>query len=155
LKDKIHNNEIILNISVGTKLDLKVYFENLTIELGLKEKLGKRINIIFAFDKKTYFETLNAALRTTDILWTKPSEMSFYTALGLPIIIAPPIGAHENFNKEWLSHIGSGFIQEKSEYCHEWLFYYLQDGRFADAALQGYMDAPLMGAYNIEDILFR
>ena len=28
-------------------------------------------------------------MRTTDILWTKPSELSFYCGLGIPIIMAP------------------------------------------------------------------
>ena len=28
-------------------------------------------------------------MRTTDILWTKPSELSFYCGLGIPIVMAP------------------------------------------------------------------
>ena len=104
-------------------------------------------------DKKTCFESTNNALRTTDILWTKPSEMSFYSALGLPIIIAPPIGAHEKQNKKWLEQMGSGFVQEDPEYVDEWLFNWLSDGRLADAAMQGFLDAPLTGTYNIEKVL--
>ncbi|MGV8150439.1 MAG: DUF6938 domain-containing protein [Candidatus Woesearchaeota archaeon] len=149
LKYKIKNKELKLIISVGTKIDLKMQFEKRF------RHLGDYFEIIFALDKKTYFENFNKALRTTDILWTKPSEMSFYTALGIPIIIAPPIGAHELSNKEWLEHIGSGFVQKEPEYVNEWLFYWLEDGRFADAAIQGYIDAPLMGTYNIEKYLFN
>ena len=151
LKEKILENKIRLNISVGTKIDLKIYFEKIVSDLGLKDK----VKIIFAFDKRTYFETLNKELRATDILWTKPSEMSFYTALGIPIIIAPPIGAHEHYNKEWLEHKGSGFIQKEPEYCSHWLFYWLEDGRLADSAFQGFVDAPVMGTYNIEKIVFN
>ena len=80
---------------------------------------------------------------------------SFYTALGIPIIIAPPIGAHEISNKEWLEHIGSGFIQKNPEYVNDWLFYWLEDGRLADAAMHGFVDAPLMGTYNIEEYIFK
>lgn len=151
LKSKIKNKEIKLIVSVGTKLDLKMRFEKKSTHLGL----GEMFEIIFALDKKTYFENFNKALRTTDILWTKPSEMSFYTALGIPIIIAPPIGAHEISNKEWLEHIGSGFIQKEPEYVNEWLFYWLEDGRLADAAIQGFIDAPVMGTYNIEEYIFK
>ncbi len=151
LKSKMKNKEIKLIISVGTKLDLKMHFEKRAKHLGL----DGMFEIVFAMDKRTYFENFNKALRTTDILWTKPSEMSFYTALGLPIIIAPPIGAHEISNKEWLEHIGSGFIQKEPEYVNEWLFYWLEDGRLADAAMQGFIDAPVMGTYNIEEYIFK
>lgn len=151
LKNKMKNKEIKLIVSVGTKLDLKIHFEKKSTHIGL----GEMFEIIFALDKKTYFENFNNALRTTDILWTKPSEMSFYTALGLPIIIAPPIGAHEISNKEWLEHIGAGFVQKEPEYVKEWLFYWLEDGRLADAAIQGFIDAPLMGTYNIEEYIFK
>lgn len=151
LKDKIKNNEIKVIISVGTKLDLKMFFEKKSIELELKDMF----EIIFALDKKTYFEKFNNALHTTDILWTKPSEISFYTALGIPIIIAPPIGAHEVNNKEWLEHMGAGFVQNNPAYVDNWLFYWLADGRLADAAIQGFIDAPLMGTYRIEEYLFN
>jgi len=151
LKNRMKNKEIKLVISVGTKLDLKIHFEKKAKHLGLADMF----EIIFALDKKTYFENFNEALRTTDILWTKPSEMSFYTALGIPIIIAPPIGAHEISNKEWLEHIGSGFIQKNPEYVNDWLFYWLEDGRLADAAMHGFVDAPLMGTYNIEEYIFK
>jgi len=155
LGEKIISREIILNIIVGVKLDLRMYFENIAKSIGLEENLGQNINIIFAFDKKTLFATTNTILRMTDILWTKPSEMSFYTALGLPIIIAPPIGDHENFNKEWLEHLGSGFVQEDPKFAKEWIYYWLQDGRLADAAIHGYMDAPRRGTYNIEHYLME
>ncbi|GIU69388.1 MAG: hypothetical protein KatS3mg002_0624 [Candidatus Woesearchaeota archaeon] len=150
LHDRIKNNDIKLIISVGTKIDLKVYFEKRLAEFN-----NQMVEIIFSIDKKGYFEKFNDALRKTDILWTKPSEMSFYSALGIPIIIAPPIGAHEVSNKEWLEHIGAGLIQQTPEYVNDWLFYWLEDGRLADAAIQGFMDAPLTGTYNIEKAVFK
>lgn len=153
LRSKIESRELVLNIIVGIKLELKMYFETELTKIGLQSSIGTNINIIFAFDKKTLFETTNKILRITDILWTKPSEMSFYTALGIPIIIAPPIGAHEHFNKEWLEHIGSGFVQQSPEFAKDWLYYWIQDGRFADAAIQGFIDAPRHGTYNIEKYL--
>lgn len=151
--EKILSREIVVNIIVGVRLDLRMYFEDMVKDMRLDECLGESINIIFAFDKKTLFAMTNNILRKTDILWTKPSEMSFYTALGLPIIIAPPIGDHENFNKEWLEHMGSGFMQKDPKFAKEWIYYWLQDGRLADAAIQGFIDAPRRGTYNIEKYL--
>ena len=113
------------------------------------------MNILFERDKQEYFRKFNLWLRRTDILWTKPSELSFYCALGLPIIIAPPIGSQEDFNKEWLIYLGSGIKQEKTEYVDEWLFDWIKSGRLAEAAAQGFLEAPQMGSYNIEKILAK
>ena len=57
--------------------------------------MSEGIRILYNQDKNEYFRQFNELLHDTDILWTKPSEMSFYCGLGLPIIIAPPIGPHE------------------------------------------------------------
>ena len=38
-------------------------------------------------------------LRETDVLWTKPSELCFYPALGIPLIMSAPLGAHGNVVK--------------------------------------------------------
>jgi len=155
LKERILKKEIRVNLAAGTRLDVMSYFNEHLELIGMKDEIGSGVNVIFALDKKTYFSIFNETLRTTDILWTKPSELSFYTALGLPIIIAPPVGAHENFNREWLEHIGSGFIQEDPEYVNDWLFYILESGKYAEAAWQGFMDAPGLGTYNIEDIVLH
>ena len=104
---------------------------------------------------QTYFANFNQALRTTDILWTKPSELVFYTALGLPVIIAPPLGAHEHFNAKWLVQMGTGLPQEDPRYTNEWLFDWLNKGILAEAAWEGFMEAPKLGVYNIEDVVFR
>jgi hypothetical protein len=64
--------------------------------------MGKTIEIIYHNNLSKYFEKFNHTLRTTDILWTKPSELSFYSGLGLPILLAPSIGPHEKLNRQWL-----------------------------------------------------
>jgi len=153
LKEKILKEEIRINLVAGTRMDVLAFYKKQIENLGLKEHLAKNINIVFALDKKDYFWKFNMALRKTDVLWTKPSELSFYTGLGLPIIIAPPIGAHENYNSEWLSHMGSGFVQENPDYTEDWLYYWLGDGRLAQAAWHGWIEAPVLGTYKIEKIL--
>lgn len=153
LKQRIINGEIRVILSAGTRLDVKEDFETEVKRFDLQDQLGRGVVIVFAFEKKEYFVALNQLLRTTDILWTKPSELSFYTALGLPIIIAPPIGSQENFNREWLEHIGSGFVQENPAYVNDWLFYWVNDGRLAEAALHGFLNAPSDGTAHILECL--
>ena len=138
----------------GTRLDVASYFKQELSAMGCDCQGRSGIKVIYGLDKRAYFAAFNQELHDTDIIWTKPSEMSFYTALGLPIIIAPPVGAHEKFNQEWLEHIGSGFLQEDPRYVDQWLFYVLESGRYAEAAWHGFMNAPGLGTYKIEDALF-
>jgi hypothetical protein len=116
-------------------------------------ELGKHIHIVFANTKFEYFEKFNHALRTTDILWTKPSELSFYAALGIPLVIAPPIGSQERFNRLWIEGIGCGAYQEDPDYTQEWLFDWIESGWLAEAAMQGFIEAPKYGTFNIEKII--
>ena len=139
----------------GVKNDVADYYRGILKSLGLEKQLGKSVHIIFAENKTNYFTAFNQALLTTDILWTKPSELSFYAGLGLPIIIAPTVGSQEEFNKAWLHSVGAGFEQEDPRYTDQWLFDWLESGWLASAAMEGFMNAPRMGAYRIEDLVLR
>ena len=154
LKNKIKSHEIRLNLVAGTRLEISQYFLEAVHEMRLGHELGKFISILCELDKKSHFEKFNQMLKTTDILWTKPSELCFYTALGLPVIIAPPVGSHEMLNEKWLVEMGTGIQQEDPEYTDEWLFEWLEKGRLAEAAWEGFSEAPKYGTYNIEKLIF-
>ena len=153
LAKKIKNKEIKMILSAGTRKKSKEYFEKHIKDLGLNDCLGKNIEIIFAENTDSYFEAFNRALRTTDILWTKPSELSFYSALGLPIIMAPPVGSQEDCNKEWLLRLGSGIPQGDPKYTDLWLFDLLNSGWFAEAAMQGFIEGEKLGTFKIKSLL--
>jgi hypothetical protein len=153
LKNKIHMHRIKLILMSGTRPEVEQHFVKTAVLAGLKDELGGFLQVICKLDKKSYFAEFNSLLRETDILWTKPSELSFYTALGLPIIISPPVGYHEIMNRKWLVTMGSGMDQEDPEFCGEWLFDLLKKGLLAKMAWQGYMLAPKYGTYNIERML--
>lgn len=150
---RLSEDRIKINISIGKNGDVKELLKRETKRIGLGHQMGKNIAVLYGDTYDEYFAAMNRALRTTDILWSKPSELSFYTALGLPIIMAPYIGAHEKYNRNWLSHLGSGYSQDDPDHADEWLSYWLEDGRLARAALQGYLYAPCMGTYNIEKLI--
>lgn len=152
-KRRLREDRIKINITVGTKPEVKELLERGMQRIGLDNHVGRSITIVYADIYEKYYAAMNRALRTTDILWSKPSELSFYTALGLPIVMTPHIGAHEKYNGEWLSHMGSAYIQEDPDQADKWLTYWLEDGRLARAALQGYLYAPCMGTYNIEKLI--
>ncbi|MBI1866657.1 MAG: hypothetical protein HY005_01480 [Candidatus Staskawiczbacteria bacterium] len=149
LKDKIKNNKLRIIIAVGTRIELTKYFTDNVRGL----KLDGWVHILSAKTTKEYFEKFNQALRETDVLWTKPSELSFYAGLGIPIIIAPSIGSQEDFNKRWLLHIGAGTPQENPKYIDQWFFDLLNTGDFAEIAMQGFIEIEKLGTYNIEKII--
>lgn len=155
LKKKLLANEINFNLVAGSRNDVYLYFKNHITECGLSRAFGKNLKIIYEVNKEDYFRVLNKELCDTDILWTKPSEMVFYTALGLPIIMAPSIGSQEVYNRTWLKTIGAGISQNDPRYTHEWLFDWVNSGWLAEAAMSGFLDGRQFGIYNIQDVVFR
>jgi hypothetical protein len=149
LADKIKAGEVKLNLIAGTRTELKDYFVKVRSEMGD----NPNIRIIWAKDNETYFDLFNECLKTTDILWTKPSELSLYCALGIPIIMSPAIGPQEKCNQKWLREIGAGFKQQNPELTHQWLFDMINKGRIAEAAWNGFLKARKYGTYNIIDFL--
>jgi hypothetical protein len=154
LKKRLLKEEIFLNLVAGARNDVYLYFHNQIRQCGLIKLLNKNIKIIFALDKDDYFKQFNESLRTTDMLWTKPSELVFYAGLGIPLIMAPSVGAQEVYNRTWLKTIGAGISQNNPNYAHEWLFDWVDSGWLAEAAMAGFLDGRQFGVYNIKDVVF-
>jgi len=153
LKNKIKEKKIRLILVAGIHNDVSLFFQEKLKELGLIRQIKKEILIISSSSKNEYFKKFNQALHQTDILWTKPSELSFYTALGLPIIMSEPIGSQEIFNRKWLRTVGSAVNQENPRYTDQWLFDWLESGWFAEAAMQGFLEATTAGTSNIAKVV--
>jgi hypothetical protein len=149
LKEKIIFGSVKMILSVGVRESISEYFVEEIKKIGLENELERNIEIIFRRSVPEYFDGFNKALRETDILWTKPSELSFYSALGLPIIIAPPIGSQENFNQRWILKSGFGINQENPAYTSQWLFDWLSQGYLAEAAMQAFIEGEQLGALRI------
>ena len=148
LKSLRRRGEIHLILVAGTREDVAREYQR---TIG-SDKTGTEV--LYHADRQEYFARMTEALHRTDILWTKPSELSFYTALGLPIIMAPPLGRQEEFNAMWLTQVGGGIAQGDPRYTHEWLFDWLNSGGLARAAWNGYIEAPTNGTYRIEKLVF-
>lgn len=147
----IKEKKFQINLVAGSRADVKEYFTEIIKNLNLESEEG--IEIVYAPNKNAYFKKFNECLKKTDILWTKPSELSFYCALGLPIIISTPVGSQEDFNRAWLISLGAGVDSLEPEYVNEWLPDLLDSGRLARAAVDGFLNAEKMGTYNITKIV--
>ena len=154
LKAKFLEGEVKVSFSCG--IQKRVFEEVLGAinKLGMIGHLGQDIEIVFDQDVYQYLRKFNQILRRTDVLWTKPSELSFYCALGIPILMAPPIGTHEERNRRWLEEIHAGVEPAGHvEDCHEWLFDLRENGRLAEAAWDGFLKARKLGTYKIEKLV--
>jgi hypothetical protein len=153
LSKNIKRKNIKLVLVAGTRQEVGEYFLKGLKKIGLSKEIGKGVHVFFEKDRKDYFHGFDHILRTTDILWTKPSELSFYTGLGIPIIISPPVGSQEDFNKLWLIDVGGGIEQYEAATCNEWLQDWIDAGGLARMAWNGYIEAPTHGAYRIQSIV--
>jgi hypothetical protein len=148
LKEQLRNGTVRLNLVAGIRPEVFSYFHNVKTDCG-----SDNIRVLYADSLHGYFQQFNATMRETDILWTKPSELSFYAGLGIPIIMTPPIGSQERFNRQWLYEIHAAAPQKDPDYTHQWLFEMLNDGRVADMAWSGFLKARKLGTAKIIEVL--
>ena len=154
LRSALEGGRIRICLVAGTRLEVNCFFLETIREVGLAEELGKSVHVLASLSKTDYFTKFNQVIREADVLWTKPSELSFYCALGLPVVMTPPIGSHEECNSDWLIKNGAGIPQEDPAAAADWLFDWRDSGLLALSAFNGFFNAPRHGAENIKALLF-
>lgn len=148
----IRKHEMRLNLVAGTRPEVAHFFERGLKKLGLwNQRNGVRV--FLERDRRAYFSGFDKILHTTDILWTKPSELAFYTGLGIPVIMSEPVGSQEDYNRLWLLNVGGGIMQREESIAREWLHDWIQSGALARMAWNGYIEAPTHGTYRIQSIM--
>jgi len=153
LKQGILERRFRLILVAGVHRVVERVFHDALVGFGLAPSIGDGVIVVREDSKPAYFDRFNALMRETDILWTKPSELSFYSALGIPIVMAPPIGAQEKKNERWLMDKGCALPQYTPRLADEWLSDMLKDGVFAEKALNGFIKNRKLGVYKIEEVL--
>ncbi len=149
----LRSGAIELYLSAGISRVAAERFRSSVRRAGCEALLGKTIRIVLTDTKEAHFSAFNEVLAKTDVLWTKPSELSFYAALGIPLLLAPPLGSHEEKNREWLLELGAGIDQGDPRLVGKWLPDILASGRFAEAALNGFIKIDRQGAERITRIV--
>lgn len=142
---------IRIALVAGVRPVVEARFREAVRRAGLERLLGGPLQILSAPTFDDYYQRFNALLARTDILWTKPSELTFYAALGLPLVLAPPVGVHEWYNRRWARDAGAGLKQREARFAAEWLTDWLADGVLAAAAWAGYTRLPKFGLQRILD----
>ena len=153
LRDGILDRRFRLVLVAGVNRVVEKLFLEFLARIGLESAIGDGVVVVREHDKSAYFDRFNALMRETDILWTKPSELSFYSALGIPIVMAPSIGSQEDKNQRWLMDKGCALPQYTPRLALEWLTDMLKDGVLAEKAISGFIKNRKLGVYKIEEIL--
>jgi hypothetical protein len=154
LSGALREGRMRLNLVAGVRAEVEHYFRRIIGELGLQAELGQSIHLLLGTTKDEYFAKFNRLLRETDVLWSKPSELCFYPALGIPLIMSAPLGAHEERNLDAVLRVGAGQRQEDPRAAAEWLTDWANSGLLALNAFQGYIHMPRLGTENIKRLLF-
>lgn len=149
-RHQIEQGTIAVNLVAGIRPAVRDFFNLAKSEICPD---NANVQIIFGETLESYFTFFNNCLHNTDVMWTKPSELSFFCGLGIPIIISPAIGPQEKFNRRWLRELGAGFKQDKPEFANQWLYDLWRRGRLAEAAWAGFLKARKYGTYKILDFL--
>jgi hypothetical protein len=151
----VESGLVRLALVAGVRPDVEARFREALHAAGMEGLVGNGVDILVAGSFPEYYARFNALLARTDVLWTKPSELTFYAALGLPLVLAPPVGVHERYNRRWAREGGAGLKQREARFAAEWITDWLGDGLLAAAAWAGYMRLPKFGLLRILEAVGR
>jgi UDP-N-acetylglucosamine:LPS N-acetylglucosamine transferase len=151
LAQALRDGLLQLTLVAGIRREVADRFARALAAAGLEGEVGRSIDVLLADDIPAYFRAFNAALARTDALWTKPSEMTFFAALGLPLVLAPAVGEHERLNARWASEHGAALPQRQPRAAWHWFEEWLADGTLAQAAWSGFRALPRNGLYEIAE----
>jgi hypothetical protein len=147
LRPAIESGALRLTLVAGVRPAVARRFERLLRQHGLDGHPGVRV--VIEADVDRYFRVFNALCAEADILWTKPSELTFFAALGLPLLLSPPVGAQERYNRRWAIENGAALAQHEPQLAGAWIDEWLRDGTLAAAAFGGFTRLPKQGLYRI------
>src|SRR5438067_78122 len=151
LAESVRAGKLRLALIAGCRADVARRLRRGLAGAGLLGHAG--VELVEERDTLVYLRGFNAILARTDVLWTKPSELTFFAALGLPLLAAPPIGVHEQRNLRWALDAGAVLPQGEPRFAADWLLGWIEDGTLARAAWNGYRQLRKLGLYEIVDAL--
>jgi hypothetical protein len=135
-----------LALVAGIRAEVAARFRNALARHDVPE-----VHVLVERDIPSYLAAFNTLLADTDVLWSKPSEIAFFAALGLALVLAPPVGVHERYNRRWVIEAAAGLEQRDPRFAAGWIGDWIADGTLAAAAWSGATRLPNLGLYEIAD----
>ena len=151
LLDDLRDGNVRLIVSCGDNEHALKNAENLFVNYGLDE--CEYTEVIFDRDLFKSLDKFNVALKSVDVIITKPSEMVFYAALGIPMIFLPPIGDHEARNREYLIDNKCAVDMSSIRDFPRWLDKSRKTGQLLELAEMGYQRLSKTGGFEIDQLV--
>ncbi len=137
LRDELAGGRVRLALIAGTHRRIGRRFHRL-VEDGRRSGLpDDSLRVVATRDFLDTYRAFNGLLAETDILWTKPSELVFYAALGLPLVLEPPVGDHERHNRRLVVGAGAAVDRPPPGQAAAWLTGRRAEGWLLAAAAAG------------------
>jgi hypothetical protein len=155
LAGEVERGALRLTVVAGTRPDTKAALDRFLERSGHRRRVGRGLEVLSAQGFPEYAARFERAVADADLLWTKPSELVFFGALGLPIVLAPPLGCQERENGRWARRRGAGVVPPRLDRTVEWMKEWFRDGSFARAAWAGASRMPAEGTFRVLDVLER
>lgn len=149
VRELVESGRLRLALVAGVRPEVAALFRKWLADAGLGNRPESEVRILCEDDFDAYYRRFNELLHETDVLWTKPSELVFYGALGIPLVFSWPVGAQEKVNRRWTTERGAGLKQLAPRHAHLWLVEWLSEGILAAAAWSGFVRLPRRGTENV------
>jgi hypothetical protein len=150
LSQEIIDGTLVLYLVTGVKKKVILEYRRLKEQLFFN---SDNIQIVEASNHFEYFKKFNDVVSSIHLLWTKPSELVFYSALGIPIIMTSPLGPQEDANREWVLENGFGLDQEKLKSTNLWIKEMLEKGVYSKIARQSWDKGIRTALYRVPEII--
>ena len=153
LEGPLRQGQLRLTLVAGARPEVECRFRRLAARTGLGGEEGSPVAVLGAPTFAAYEVRFNRLLRSADVLWTKPSELVFFAALGLPLVLDDPVGDHERRNREWLVGLGAALPRPRRGETATALTSWRRSGELAGVACAGLEALPADGVHRIADLV--
>jgi hypothetical protein len=153
LRSQVESGALRVALVAGVRRPVADRFREWVEAAGLGDRLGAGIEVVCRPDFASYYRAFNELIARTDVLWTKPSELVFYAALGLPLLLSSPVGFQERYNRDWVVSRGAALLARDPDRIGFRIREWISEGVLAAAAWSGYHFLPAMGTYRIAEAL--
>lgn len=150
LAPRLRAGTLRLTLVAGTRADTAGRLRDDVARAGLASLDGGGVEVLHEPTFEAYATRFHRRLADLDVLWTKPSEITFYGAAGFALALTTPLGAQEHANRAWARRLGAALDAGDVGYAASWLDRHLADGALARVA---YAAAARMPRHGTERIL--
>ncbi|MCC7139577.1 MAG: hypothetical protein IT460_14230 [Planctomycetes bacterium] len=153
LAPRLAADALRLTLVAGTRADTAERLTAIARRAGFAPGEGAPVEILHDADFETYARRFHDHLAETDVLWTKPSEITFFAAAGFALALTTPLGVQERANRDWVLARGAAVDAGALRDAARSLDARRADGSLAAAAFAGATRLPRHGTARVVNLV--